>query len=250
MQTVLFETRGPVGVITLARPKANALNLEMVTALERAFDAAERECAAVVWASNQPRFFSAGFDVHEVFAYDRATFTEFLRTFSGLQQRLLHSPRPTVAAISGQTYAGGAILALSCDFRIMADGPYGLALTEINVGVTLPPSIFWLLANQTGVAHARRMFLTGDPMPPHQLAALGAVLELCPESEVLSRSIDLAARLAAKPPAVYAAIKRLALEQTKLGSFAQTDSLVVDVDAWFTPEAEEFKAKLAKSLNR
>ncbi len=250
MQHVQYEQRGPVGLITLRRGKANAINLEMVHEMERAFDQAERESAAIVWASDRPRFFSGGFDVKEVFAYDRATMTDFLRTFSGLQQRVLHSARPTVAALSGQTYAGGAILALSCDFRVMAQGAYGLALTEINIGVTLPPSIFWLLANAVGVSHARRMFLTGEPMMAEQLAATGAVCELCPEAEVPSRAIAWAERLAAKPPAVYAAIKRLSLAETGLGRTADRDALVVDVDAWFTPEAEEFKLRLAQSLQR
>ncbi|MDX2178789.1 MAG: enoyl-CoA hydratase/isomerase family protein [Bryobacteraceae bacterium] len=240
---------GPVAVIALARGKANAMNLEMIGEMADAFDSAESEAGAVVWSSRTPRFFSAGFDVNEVFGYDREKLTEFLATFSRLQQRVLHSAKPTVAALPGQTYAGGAILALSCDFRVMAPGPdeapYGFALTEVNIGVNLPPSIFHLLAVAAGVPLARRMFLTGEPATSREALAAGLVSELVPEAEVEPRAIELAAKLAAKPAATYAQIKRTILASTGL---MPTDDPVADVEAWFTPEAQEFKRRMREKL--
>jgi len=238
-----------VAVIALTRGKANAINLDMVREMAEAFDRASAEAEAIVWSSRTPRFFSAGFDVNEVFGYDRVTLTEFLGTFSRLQQRVLHSPKPTVAALPGQTYAGGAILALSCDFRVMAAGPeespYGFALTEVNIGVNLPLSIFHLLAAAAGLPLARRMFLTGEPATSREALAAGLVSELAPESEVETRAVALAAKLAAKPAATYAQIKRTIL----LGcGLAPTDDLVADVEAWFTPEAQEFKRRMREKL--
>lgn len=245
MQHIRYERTGAVGVITLARGKANPINLEMLREMSSAFDQAASESKAVVWASDRPRFFSAGFDVYEVFQYDPAQLTEFLTCFSSLQQRVLHCPLPTIAALAGQTYAGGAILALSCDFRVMATGPYGLALTEVNIGVQLPKAIFSLLAAAVGPGHARRMFLTGDPMMADDALAAGLAHKVLPEDRVLPAAIELAESLTTKPAATYAQIKRTILDAAGLQPTAEP---VTDAAAWFTPEAQEFKRSLAERL--
>jgi enoyl-CoA hydratase/carnithine racemase len=245
MQHIRYERAGSVGVVTLARGKANPMNLEMVRELSQAFDQAAAEAKAVVFTSDRPRFFSGGFDVNEVFQYDRTLLAEFLTCFSRLQQQVLHAACPTVAALPGQTYAGGAILALSCDFRIMATGPYGLALTEVNIGVHLPASIFHLLAAAVGPGHARRMFLTGEPMMAEDALAAGLAYQVVPEDRVTAAAIELAERLAEKPPAAYAQIKQTILSAVGLTPSAQP---VTDAEAWFTPEAQEFKRSLAERL--
>jgi enoyl-CoA hydratase/carnithine racemase len=236
-------TRG-IAVLHLNRPKANALNGAMIAEMTEAFEQAEREARAVVWSSAIPKFFSAGFDVNEVFSYDQAAMQDFLAAFSTLQQRVLHSHRPTVAALPGQTYAGGAILALSCDFRVMADGPYGFALTEVNIGVNLPEQIFHLLAASVGIPRARSMFLTGDPITAQDAKAAGLVT-LVPDGDAEPRAIDLARRLADKPPETYASIKRTMLAACGLG---QTNRPVADASSFFSAEAREMKAQMAAKL--
>lgn len=233
-----------VAVIRLNRPKANALNLAMIAEMTGAFEQAERDARAIVWSSAVPKFFSAGFDVNEVFAYDQAAMQDFLVAFSTLQQRVLHSARPTVAALPGQTYAGGAILALSCDFRVMADGPYGFALTEVNIGVNLPEQIFHLLAAAVGIPRARSMFLTGDPLTTQDARASGLV-SLVPDGEAEPRAIDLARRLADKPPETYASIKRTMLAACGL---APTSRPVADASSFFCNEAREMKARMSAKL--
>ena len=247
MEHLRYQVTGGVAVITLSRGKANAIHLPMVKEMASAFERAAAEANAIVWTSDQPRFFSAGFDVNDVFLYDREQLSDFLTTYSQLQQRVLHCPKPTVAALPGQTYAGGAILALSCDFRVMADGPYGFALTEVNIGVNLPTPVFHLLAAAAGVSHARRMFLTGEPMLAQHAHACGLVHELAPDDEVTDRAIALAAKLASKPAKTYAQIKRTILEAAHL---TPTNTLIADVEAWFTPEAIAFKQKLIEQLQR
>ena len=102
-----------VAILTMARGKVNALNQEMVDEMIHAVDLA-RESGLVqsfILASNRPGFFSAGFDVKEVFLYDRACMTDYLRSYGALIHKLHHFPKPTIAAINGQNFAGGAILA-------------------------------------------------------------------------------------------------------------------------------------------
>jgi len=245
MDHIRYELSQNVAVITLSRPKANAFHLPMVHEMAAAFDRASGEADAVVWYSDQPRFFSAGFDVTQVFEYDRNQLAEFLGAYSSLVGAVQTWPKPTLAALPGQTYAGGAILALACDFRIMADGPYGFALTEVNIGVNVPEHVFWLLADAVGIHRAKQMFLSGRPLMAQDALIAGLVYELAPEGQVLARSIALAQELAAKPPETYAAIKQMIL-----GFRPAWSGPVTDVDVWFTPQALEFKRQMREKLAR
>ena len=168
MSDIVYETNAGIATISMARGKANALNAAMVEEMHHALDAAtaDADVRAVILTSNRPNFFSAGFDVREVFGYDRERMGAYLAGYGSLTHKLHHLPKPVVASIPGHTFAGGAILALACDFRIMAQGEFGFALNEINVGVILPPGVFRLLADVVGSGYARRMVLTGESVAP------------------------------------------------------------------------------------
>lgn len=245
MDHIRYELREGVAILTLSRPKANAFHIPMVQEMLAAFDQASRDAAAIVWSSDQPRFFSAGFDVTQVFEYQREQLAEFLADFSSLIGAVQGCGKPTIAALPGQTYAGGAILALACDFRIMADGPYGFALSEVNIGVNVPEHVFWLLADAVGIHRAKQMFLSGQPLMARDALSAGLVYQLAPEEEVLARSIALARELAAKPSASYAGIKQMIL-----GLRPPWSGPVIDVDVWFTPQALEFKRQMQEKLAR
>jgi len=252
MEHIRYEIEDGVAVVTMQRGKSNPLNQAMVSELLSAVDIAADDPAvrAVVLASDRPRFFSPGFDVTEVFTYDRAQISLFLNQFALLMDHLQWMPKPTVAALSGHTYAGGALAALCTDFRVMADdAAYGFALTEVNIGVRLPASVFLLLSTAAGVPLARRSFLTGDPIRPTEGLAAGLFHALHPEAEVRAQAIALAKYLATKPPATYAAIKEKVL---LTAGHRRLDAATnwIDPEAWFTPEAEEMKRQLAEKLKR
>lgn len=250
MEHVRIDHAGPVAIATMQRGKANPLNHALLTELMSCVEQAETDpnVKAFVLASDRPRFFSPGFDVNEVFLYSRDQIAEFLMLFGRLMDRIHFFPKPTVAALSGQTYAGGALLALCFDFRIMAaEGNYGFALTEVNIGVRLPESVFRLLANAAGVPLARRAFLTGDPILPAEGLAAGLYHSLAPEADVRAKSVELASYLTTKPAATYVAIKEKILAATGHQRLDPARPWI-DVDAWFTPEAELMKRKLAEKL--
>ncbi len=241
-----FAVENGVAALTMARGKVNALNQEMVDEMIQALDAAKREPSvhALVLASNRPGFFSAGFDIKEVFLYDRPRMTAYLRSYGELIHKLHHFPKPAIAAINGHNFAGGAIMALACDFRVMAEGDFGFAVNEIKVGVVIPAAIFKLCADVVGVKNAHHMILTGDPVSSARALEIGLVDELAPAEEVLDRARQLALRVSKNPPETFAAVKSLIRdEHTAL-------SLAPAVDPWFTPEAEARKKAMMEGLNK
>src|SRR6185295_179944 len=111
--------------------------------LHRAFDRLELEftdCAVVLTGTG--RVFSAGIDFEHNFPlFARRSLAEidaWFEAYRATNLRLFTYPRPTVAAINGHAYAGGLITALSCDYRVAADGPFQFALNEVPIGIPMP----------------------------------------------------------------------------------------------------------------
>jgi 3,2-trans-enoyl-CoA isomerase len=250
MEHVQAERHNDLLILTLSRGKANALNYALVEELYGAITnaATDESVRGLVLASDRPRFFSSGFDIREVFTYDREGMGAFFGRFIDLYESLYSFPKPVVAALSGHTFAGGAILAIACDFRIMADGDFGFALNEINLGLALTPTIRRMLADAIGVARAREVLLFGEPLTPARALEIGLVRELAPAGQVYERAIACAGFLASKPPVAYREIKRSLREFG--GGETATDRSVLStfLDMWFSPEAQDARKAIAAKI--
>lgn len=248
MEHILSERNGDLLILTLARGKANALNYALVEELYTAITAAAADDSvrALVLASDRPRFFSSGFDIREVFTYDREGMARFFGRFIDVYESLYAFPKPVVAALSGHTFAGGAILAVACDFRIMAEGDFGFALNEINLGLAVTPTIRRMLADAVGVARAREVLLFGEPLTPARALEIGLVRSLAPAAEVRDQAICCARFLAAKPPVAYREIKRALRESgAREGTPGDRAALGQFLDMWFSPEAQNARQAVA-----
>lgn len=242
-----------VRILTLSRPKANALNSQMVDELTETVRSAQADDAvrAVVVASSQPGFFSAGFDVNEVFGYDPPAMRVFFLRFVALYERLLRLPKPVIGALTGHTVAGGAFLALACDMRVMAAGDYAFAVNEINFGAIVPSSVRQLLIDTIGPHQAARMILTGDAVKPKQALEIGLVDDVVAETDVLVAAMRLAHELAAKPSGAFGSSKRaLHADCGHLLESDGRDSIDEFLDQWFSPECAERRRALTTSLKK
>jgi len=248
MEHIQSERDGDLSILTMARGKANALNHALVDELcgAVASAAADESVRGLVLASGRPRFFSSGFDIREVFNYDRDGMASFFGRFMDLYESLYRFPKPVVAALSGHTFAGGAILAIACDFRIMADGDFGFALNEINLGLALSQTIRRMLADAVGIARAREVLLFGEPLTPVRALEIGLVRELAPAEQVRDRAVACARFLAAKPPIAYREIKRSLREfGGREDAPADRDTLGHFLDMWFSDEARDARRAIA-----
>ena len=241
MPSIRTENVDGLLIVTLARGKANALNAAMLEELHGAMvQAHSPDVRGLVLASGCPKFFSGGFDVKEVFQYDRETMTSYFGSFMDLYEDLFRLPKPVVAAMSGHAVAGGAVLALACDVRVMAEGPFRFALNEVNLGVVLPAGIIRMAVDAIGARHARELFLAGEPLSPTRALEIGLVSELAPPEQVLERAVALARRLAEKPAGAFAGIKRTLIEVSgHAAAGADRRHLTRFIDQWFSPESAQ-----------
>jgi len=240
-----------IRTLRLARPKANALNAELVEALLAAVKAADRDdtVQGVVFESAQPGFFCAGFDVAEVFAYDRAAMRAFFARFVELYEGLLRLPKPVGGALTGHTVAGGAFLALCFDVRVMALGDFAFAVNEVNFGAIVPSAVTKLLIDAVGPSVGTRMILSGEPISPQRAQQLGLVDAAVAVHEVGAATRALVSRFAAKPRGAFGLAKRKLHEdlghlQTSKDAAATEEFL----DQWFSPECVRLRRALADGL--
>ena len=242
-----------VRIFNLSRPKANALNGQMVEELSAAVRDAGADDAvqAVVVASLQPGFFSAGFDVNEVFSYDPPAMRAFFLRFVDVYESLLRLPKPVIGALTGHTVAGGAFLALAFDMRVMAAGDYAFAVNEINFGAIVPSSVRRLLIDTIGPRQAARMILTGDAVKPKRALEIGLVDEVVAETDVFAAALRLAHELAAKPRGAFG-FSKLALHADRGHLLEAHDRGSLDefLDQWFSPECAELRRSLTESFKK
>lgn len=210
---------GAVTVLQLQHKKANALDVELLAALEAELLAAEAAGQAVV-LTGSGSIFSAGVDLFRVLNGGDAYLAGFLPALDGALRRLLAFPRPAVAAINGHAMAGGWILACGCDYRVATLGPAKLGLPELQVGVAFPPVALETVRLVTPASQLHALVLAGRTYGGEEALRQGLVDEAVPAEAVLARAIVVAQRLAAIPAAAY----RLTKEQLRAPTIARIDA--------------------------
>jgi enoyl-CoA hydratase len=234
---IQVERRGNVAVARMRAGKANAMNARVLDAIARTFDDVERSDAAAVVIIGDGRYFSGGLAVPELYAFDRAAMAELMERFTTTMRRVLEFPRPTVAAIDGHAIAGGCVLALMCDARVMGRGDARIGLNEVQLGIGLPAIVVEPLRARVSPAAWTEIALAARLFSADEAARLQLVDELVDASAVEARAIDRARELG-RSPLAYAQVKR-ALLAPVLDALAARDRAEREVwlDTWFSPDA-------------
>src|SRR5262245_650321 len=246
-----WEERGVVTILRLARGKGNALNLELAAALVDALDRLEASAARAGILTGQGNVFGAGVDLVALVEGGPEYVRRFLPLLSRGFERLATFPRPLVAAVNGHAIAGGAILMLACDQRLLARGTARVGLTEVLVGVLFPAWALEVARFATPPQHFPTLIGTGRTWPPEQALARGLVDELVEPERLLDRADAVAAELAAIPPATFTttkwAVRRPMIEAARRET-ARTDLAVLD--HWCSPETLRHVAAFAEQTIR
>lgn len=244
-------TGGAIHEIQMARPPVNALNLAMLQALRKALQDSIDQGARGIVLSGAPGLFSAGADVPSLLQIDRAGVREFWTEFFAVCAALARSPVPVVASITGHSPAGGAVLALFCDYRVMAEGPFKIGLNEVRVGLVVPDNIQMALRRIVGAYRAERLMVSGAMITADEALACGFVDETTNVDQVTTRSLFWLNELLTLPSEAMLATRAIARADLA-AAYADPDRLPLEsfLDGFFHPQTQAVLKDLVARLKK
>jgi Delta3-Delta2-enoyl-CoA isomerase len=238
-----------VAEIRMDRPPANALNRELVEKLLAALETVRMEGARAIVLTGRSGMFSGGLDVPELLALDHRQIEAFWGLFFSLTRQLAASPVPVIAAISGHAPAGGAVLALQCDWRIGVTGKFKIGLNEVQVGLPVPGTVLVALEEVVGPRLARRMATRGELLSMDEALAVGLLDELVAPEQLLATALTRANALLALPP-VAMNTTRLATKARLIEALSSSGDAAAATGWWFSAETQAEMRKLVARLTK
>ncbi|KAF0700247.1 Aste57867_9202 [Aphanomyces stellatus] len=175
-------------VVRMNRAPVNSLNTEMFRALDATIEGLEHDklIKGIILASSNPKIFSAGLDIMEMYQPENHRLREFWTAFQNFYLRFYTTPLATVAAVEGHSPAGGCFLAMCCDARIMATGKAVMGLNETKLGIAAP---FWMkdvMLNTIGHRETEKMLGLGLQVDAIRGKEIGLIDEAVPQDQVFS----------------------------------------------------------------
>ncbi|WP_018099241.1 enoyl-CoA hydratase/isomerase family protein [Sinorhizobium meliloti] len=242
--TVISDRRGPVGFITLNRPKAlNALNgtLMSETSLALKGHVQDPEVRTIVLCGNGAAF-SSGFDLKEAAEADNKTTIQWRGAVEGAFEFIMQfwdCPKPTISAIHGFCLAGALELALACDITVADEEAY-IGEPEVRFGAGVVALLLpWLIAPKV----AKEFLLTGDDRVPARRAyELGLINQIVPNGRHIERATEIAHQIARCSPDAVRMTKRAINRSLDIGGMRS--ALLSGVDTGIFIEATESEEKL------
>ncbi|SFG60595.1 enoyl-CoA hydratase/isomerase family protein [Pedobacter insulae] len=252
MNTIGVTIKDRLAIITLSRGKSNALNREMIIELTDMLKNIEDDSnigGAII--TGKENFFSAGLDLIELYAYNEEEAKSFWHLFLNFAAKITSFKKPLVCAINGHSPAGGCVIALACDARVMSEGKYIIGLNEVAVGIIVPNSIFNLYSFWIGEANAARSLLEGKLFNPDEALVIGLIDEVVKQESILTA----AERKARK----YMAFEGNTWQQSKLNirkdliaitNADQSATLEIMLKQWWSPSTRAILKTIIDSLQR
>jgi enoyl-CoA hydratase len=232
-----------VTVVRFDQPPVNALNLELLDAII----ASMRNVEGPVVITGAGRCFSAGVDLRAIVDGGADYAEPFVAALSEAFLAIFDHPAPVVAAVNGHAIAGGCVLAMCADIRLMSSGTIGL--TELSVGVPFPVAALEICRFAMGTS-VTRAALQAKTIDADTALAQGWVDAVVPNDELLAQAIATARELGQYSPGPYAATKRQLHQPTRaaIDAGAEIDAKVRA--SWINEETRGRIAAFVEALAR
>ena len=200
---------GPVYTVTMNNGE-NMICLDWQKRMLEILDQLEQNPVAgtAMVLVGEGKFFSNGLNLELLNKLDGAGWILFSAQMNEIHRRMLMLPFPTVAAVNGHAFAGGAFMALSCDYRIMREDRGWICISEVDAGVPLPQGMMEFLRLRLPAATVRDAVLTGKRYTADDALAEGFADGKAPAELLLGMATELALDLACKEPSIFKAIKQ------------------------------------------
>jgi 3,2-trans-enoyl-CoA isomerase len=250
MSTIQLTINDRLAVVTLDRGRSNPINQQMIIDLLACFKELEADDnVGGVIITGKPGFFSSGIDLMEAYDYDEEQIKQFWTDFLALPGALSSFKKPLVGALNGHSPAGGCIIALCCDYRVMVEGQFIIGLNEIPVGIIVPDSVFNLYAFVLGQHKAYQYLIEGKLLNAIEALQVGLVDELT-TPETLMAAAEKKVRTYMQFHPVTWGVSKLNLRKEVISKLKadQTDLLNIMLKQWWHPATRKGLQKMIENL--
>ncbi len=250
MEHLIVSRKKDYAIVQLSRGKVNAINHALVMEIREMFRelASDAEVRGVI-ITGQPHYFSAGLDLIEMQRYDLAQIRAFWTDFMAMMTDLVLFPKPTIAAISGYSPAGGAVIAITCDYRMMAAGDkYHIGLNEVALGVPIEENIFDVYSFWLGRKKAYQALLQGKLFSVAEALEIGLLDEVHELESLLAKAEERMMHLLKANDYILRDAKQK-MRRALVADVSRDMSASISLRArqWMSPE---FQAMLAQIVDR
>jgi 3,2-trans-enoyl-CoA isomerase len=252
MNTINVTIKDRLALITLNRGKSNAMDREMITELtDMLHNINNDDNIGGVIISGREHFFSAGLDLIALYAYNEEEIRSFWKLFLDFTANIVAFKKPMVAAINGHAPAGGCVIGLACDARVMAEGKYIIGLNEVPVGIIVPDSIFQLYAFWLGKANASRSLLEGKLFSPEEALSIGLVDELVNPASIMTAAERRIRKYMAMESNTWQQSK-LNIRKELIAASASDQSATLDtlLAQWWSPSSRSLLKMIIDNLQK
>lgn len=252
METIRLERGGPVAVLRLDKERGNAIDERLLNELGAACRQLGDDVGTrgVLLASAHPKLFCPGLDLVSLSDYDRPALERFMLKFAEVLWALYGLRQPMLAAVNGHAVAGGCILALTADYRILRRGAQ-IGLNEVKVGLPLPWSVSVLLRATAPPTAQTRIALLGRNFMDDEALAAGLADELAEaegfEAACRARLVEFTEKDARALATTKRYLRTSALAEMKAGERQAIEDFL---DGWFSEPTQARIREIAQALSR
>ena len=244
---------GGIRTLKLAHGKVSAIDIELGEAIVAGMKAAAMDPSVrAVIITGSGSSFSAGVDLFRVINDGPEYGRRFLPVLDELLRATLTLPKPVVAAVNGHAIAGGCIMTLCGDYRLMASGNARIGMPELAVGVPFPPAILEIVRFCLSPQYLQSLVYTARTVQPDEALRVGFVDEVVALDALLARADEIARQFAAQNAKNFALTKRELRDHTISRAKHYANELDDEILAIWSDAAthENIREYLAKTVKK